>query len=65
MAQNEIFATLDSLSSMQNHVAIQRRENVVKTKGVLPGNNKIKTKLVNAVKNIYGLKLSQQKKFEK
>ena len=38
MAQNEIFAILDSLSSMQKHVAIQKRENIVKTKGVLPGN---------------------------
>ena len=53
MAQNEIFATLDSLSSMQKHVAIQKRENIVKTKGVLP-QEIIITKLVNAVENIYG-----------
>ena len=65
MAQNEIFTILDSLSSMQKHVAIQKRENIVKTKGVLPGNDN-NYKLINAVENIYGpLKLAQQKKFEK
>ena len=39
MAQNEILEILDSLSSMQKDVVIQKRENIVKTKGVLPGNN--------------------------